>query len=215
MSIGRHARQRANGYEFRLARPSDADGILAIYAPFVESTSVSFEMAVPSHDEMVRRIKRIMRRWPWVVADYEGVLAGYVYASLHRERAGYQWSVDTSVYVHTDFRRLGLGKALYLSLFELLIKQGYFGAFAGIALPNQGSVALHRSVGFRKVGVYQQVGFKMGHWRDVSWWQRELQPRNGIPHAPKSLSWLRRQPDLAKTFDRFATKAKLPVLVEP
>ncbi len=204
----RETQHRADRYIFRLARPSDADGILAIYAPFVEGTSVSFEMSVPTHVEMVRRIKRILRRWPWVVAELDGEIAGYVYASLHRERAGYQWSVDTSVYVHPNHRRIGLGKALYRCLFDLLVMQGYFGAFAGIALPNAGSVALHRSVGFRKVGVYNQVGFKLGAWRNVSWWQRELQPRERIPETPKSLSWLRRQPDTALTFDRHAKRIK-------
>jgi phosphinothricin acetyltransferase len=114
-------------------------------------------------------------------------MAGYAYAGRHSARAAYQWSVDTSVYIHADFRRCGVGRGLYKSLFEILIAQGYCNAYAGITLPNAGSVGLHESVGFQPVGVYRSVGFKMGAWHDVGWWQLELQPRMPQPREPVSI----------------------------
>jgi phosphinothricin acetyltransferase len=100
---------------------------------------------------------------------------GYVYASRHRVRAAYQWSVDTTAYIRADRRGKGIGKALYSRLFEELRQLGYFQAFAGIALPNRASVALHESVGFAHLGTYRRVGFKFGQWHDVGWWQASLQ----------------------------------------
>ena len=117
-----------------------------------------------------------------VSEDDEGRVDGYVYASRHRERAAYQWSVDVTAYVRDDRRGQGIGKRLYARLFEELARLGYFQAFAGIALPNAASVALHESVGFEPVGVYRKVGYKLGAWHDVGWWQRALQP------APASAS---------------------------
>ena len=163
--------------QIRGARPDDADAIQAIYAPVVRDTAISFELEPPTVEEMRGRIlSTITAHLPWLVcAEEAGAVIGYVYASKHRERAAYQWSVDVTVYVHAQHRGRGIGKALYGRLFELLIDAGYCQAFAGIALPNAESVALHESLGFSPIGVYQNVGFKHGAWRDVGWWQKELQ----------------------------------------
>ncbi|HEY4082487.1 MAG TPA: arsinothricin resistance N-acetyltransferase ArsN1 family B [Burkholderiaceae bacterium] len=161
----------------RLATAADAEAVAAIYAPIVENTTISFELEPPSVAEMRARIEKTLPTLPWLVAeDAQGRVAGYVYASKHRERPAYQWSVDTSAYVREDMRGRGVGRRLYERLFAMLAQQGYFQAFAGIALPNLGSVALHESVGFKSLGVYRNVGFKNGQWHDVGWWQRELQP---------------------------------------
>ena len=107
---------------------------------------------------------------------------------FHRVRAAYQWSVDASAYVHPDFRRRGIGRALYVSLFEILRAQGYFNAYAGITLPNEESVGLHEALGFRAVVVYHSVGYKLGAWHDVGWWQLAIQPAVVRPEAPLSLA---------------------------
>ena len=167
----------------RLARPEDAAAVAAIYAPIVAMTAISFELEPPSVDEMRRRIEATLKVLPWLVhLDETGQVNGYAYASKHRERAAYQWSVDVTVYVRDDSRGQGVGKALYQVLFERLAAQGFFQAFAGIALPNSVSIALHEAMGFKPIGVYRNVGFKLGQWRDVSWWQKELRaPSDPVP----------------------------------
>jgi phosphinothricin acetyltransferase len=173
----------------RTARLDDAAAIHAIYAPLVASTVISFELDVPTIDEMRRRIATTLERLPWLVSEDEaGALDGYVYASPHRERAAYRWSVDVTAYVRADRRGCGVGKRLYPCLFDALARLGYHQAFAGIALPNAASVALHEAVGFVPLGIYRDVGYKLGAWHDVGWWQRALQastpPVEPIPFQP-------------------------------
>jgi phosphinothricin acetyltransferase len=107
---------------------------------------------------MARRIDFTLERMPWLVYDYGGEVLGYVYASRHRERGAYRWSVDVTAYVDPRMHRSGIGRALYTSLFALLNLQGYCRAYAGITLPNQASVGLHEALGFTPVGVYRSVG---------------------------------------------------------
>ena len=161
----------------RMATPADAEDIVRIYAPIVADTTISFELDVPTVDEMRHRIVRTLERFPWLVSeDADGRVDGYVYAGPHRERAAYRWSVDVTAYLRDDARGRGIGKGLYTALFEELPTLGYFQAFAGIALPNAASIALHESVGFTPLGIYRNVGYKLGAWHDVGWWQRSLQP---------------------------------------
>jgi L-amino acid N-acyltransferase YncA len=168
--------------KIRAAISSDAEAIAAIYAPIVRDTFISFELDPPSVEEMRSRISTTTRRFPWLVCvDDSNAVTGYVYASAHRSRAAYQWSVDTTAYVRADRRGQGIGRALYTALFDELAALGYFQAFAGIALPNDASVALHEAVGFERIGVYRNVGYKCGAWRDVGWWQRSLRPLETPP----------------------------------
>jgi len=172
--------------QIRPARPDeDAEAVAAIYRPVVEGTRTSFEEAAPTPDEMARRMTHTLQSLPWLVAeDTQGVLRGYVYASPYAERASYRWSVTTTVYVHADARRLGVGRQLYRALFEALVPLGYRQAYAGITLPNDASVGLHEALGFVPVGVYRDVGFKLGAWADVGWWQRPLRPGDATPPGP-------------------------------
>ena len=172
----------------RLADEADAPTIRAIYAPIVENTVVSFEDEPPSEAEMADRIADTLARYPWLVCEERGDVLGYAYAGQHRERGAYRWSVDVSAYVAEDHRRKGVATGLYESLFEILRLQGFHNAYAGIALPNPASVALHESFGFEQVGVYESVGYKHGAWRDVGWWQLELQDRPDDPEKPRTLS---------------------------
>jgi L-amino acid N-acyltransferase YncA len=174
--------------QIRVARDADAAAIAAIYRPIVESTTISFETVAPDADEMLRRLADTLPAYPWLVCDVGGQVAGYAYASKHRVRAAYQWSVDTSVYIDGEHRRLGIGRGLYQSLFAILAAQGYVNAFAGIALPNAESVGLHEAVGFEPLGVYRRVGYKFGAWRDVGWWQLALKAHEASPDAPIDLS---------------------------
>lgn len=171
----------------RLALAEDAPAIRAIYAPIVRETAISFETEAPSAEEMAMRIEKTMPAWPWLVDTRDGAIRGYVYASQHRTRAAYRWGVDVTAYVAEDSRGQGVGKRLYQVLFELLRAQGYARAYAGITLPNAGSVALHESVGFRPVGVYDKVGYKLGAWHDVGWWQLDLGTPPGTPPEPLPL----------------------------
>lgn len=142
-----------------------------IYAPIVENTVISFEGEPPTVDEMVHRIGAAHA---FLVAERGGRVVGYAYAGPHRTRAAYRTSVDVSVYIDEGARRSGVGAALYGVLLPQIKQQGYHAAFAGIALPNPSSIALHESVGFSPVGVYRDVGFKFGKFHDVGWWQRIL-----------------------------------------
>lgn len=173
----------------RDATEADAAGIQAIYAPVVRETIISFETDEPTASEMARRIRTITAHHPWLVAvDPAGgdLVAGYAYATKHRERAAYAWSVDVSVYVAASHRSRGVGKNLYHALFRRLADLGYVNAFAGVALPNHASIALHTSVGFEPVGIYRHVGFKFGAWHDAAWFQRLLRPLPASPPPPLS-----------------------------
>jgi phosphinothricin acetyltransferase len=168
----------------RLARPGDSESLARIYAPNVSGCAISFEQDPPSAAEMRARLRATLPVTPWLVCERAGEVVAYAYASRHRERAAYRWSLDASAYVAPSERRCGLARALYTSLFALVRLQGYYAVHAGITLPNEPSVGLHQALGFAPVGVYRAVGFKLGAWRDVGWWQLELEARVGVPSEP-------------------------------
>ncbi|HVR29136.1 MAG TPA: arsinothricin resistance N-acetyltransferase ArsN1 family B [Thermoanaerobaculia bacterium] len=172
----------------RLATPDDAPGVLAIYEPVVVETATSFEEVAPTLEEMAKRIADTLETYPWLICDCDGAVAGYAYATRFRARAAYRWAVETSVYIHPDYQRVGVGRALYRSLFALLALQGYVTAYAGIAVPNYGSTGLHEAVGFEPIGVYWNVGYKLGAWRNVGWWGRELRELPARPEEPLPLA---------------------------
>jgi phosphinothricin acetyltransferase len=187
----------------RLAAEADADAIRRIYAPIVEETAVSFEDAAPTEARLADRIASTLERYPWLVCETDGnederEVVGYAYASSHRDRGAYRWSVDVSVYVDPDYRRRGVARGLYTSLFALLELQGFVSAYAGIALSNPASTALHESMGFEPVGTYWNVGYKGGEWRDVQWYGLSLrdppanpEPPTWLPSARESPKWER------------------------
>jgi L-amino acid N-acyltransferase YncA len=180
-------RPRGGGPAIRLARAGDAEGVQAIYAPIVRDTAISFEVDPPGVAEMRRRITDTLAALPWLVSERDGELLGYAYAAAHRTRAAYRWSVDVSVYVAGHARRSGVGRGLYVPLLALLAAQGFTSAHAGITLPNPASVRLHQALGFAPVGVYRAVGFKLGSWHDVGWWQRRLREPAVPPPPPAAL----------------------------
>ena len=157
----------------RPAGDADIGQIRAIYDSIVTETTISFEETTPSRDELAGRM-RSRPRFPWLVAESEGVVIGYAYASRHRERSAYRWSADCSVYVGEGHRGKGVGGLLVERLIAELRDLGSISLFAGIALPNAPSVRLHERLGFRPVGVFRNVGFKHGSWHDVGWWSLRL-----------------------------------------
>ncbi|HWK99458.1 MAG TPA: arsinothricin resistance N-acetyltransferase ArsN1 family B [Parapedobacter sp.] len=181
--------------QIRLVREEDAEALAAIYAPFVEQTAISFETVPPGRDEMLRRIVETTAIYPWLVCALEGKVVGYAYATQHRVRAAYRWSVDTSAYVGAAHHRRGIGRGLYASLFAVLHAQGFFNAYAGITLPNAASVGLHEAVGFKNLGIYKKTGYKLGTWHDVGWWQLALQAHAGSPAEPLALSTVMASPN--------------------
>lgn len=171
--------------EIREARPEDAPAIQAIYAPVVTGTAISFEEVPPTVEEMRQRIVTTLLTYPYLVAVRDGHLVGYAYASQHRARAAYRWAVDVTVYVAESERRTGVGRSLYAELLPILARQGFNAAYAGIALPNAGSVGLHERLGFRHIGTFPQVGFKLGRWHDVGYWRLELGTQSNSPSEPR------------------------------
>lgn len=168
----------------RTARDSDATSILEIYAPYIENTSYTFETELPTVESFRQRINTYLQSCPWLVCEIDGVIAGYAYGSKHRERIAYQWSVECSVYVHDDFQRVGVAKALYSALIEILKLQGFRNLYAVINLPNERSVAFHESLGFQYFAVYNSVGYKLGKWKNVGWWQLQLNEYSMEPLPP-------------------------------
>ena len=127
-------------------------------------------------------------RLPWLVAERDGLVLGYAYASRHRARAGYRWSAECSVFVDPAYQSQGIGRLLYGALIDEVTGLGYRALFAGIALPNPASVRLHEAMGFEPIGVFPAVGYKLGAWRDVGWWRRELAELPSPPPEPRE--WL-------------------------
>lgn len=169
----------------------DAAAIAEIYTPFVVTTHVSFEEIAPSAERVRETLEdHRVARYPWIVYERDGRVAGYAYASPHRSRAAYRWSVDTSIYVAATQRGRAVGTRTYRALLALLREQRYCMAYAGIALPNEASIALHRRVGFTSVGRYRDVGFKAGAWHDTAWFERPLHPALVPPPEPRSLDEL-------------------------
>jgi phosphinothricin acetyltransferase len=169
----------------------DADQIVAIYAPYVRDSAISFELVPPTVEEMRQRIRTLRATHPWLVCADGPAILGYTYAGRYRERPAYQWSVETTVYVRRDAHRRGIGRALYTALLAIVTAQGFYTAYALITLPGVGSVALHESMGFDPAGVCRGVGYKLGAWRDVGTWELVLRARPASPVAPRAIDDVR------------------------
>lgn len=168
---------------FRIATPDDAEVLHAIYEPYV-STSVTFECTVPSVEEFRHRIETRIAMYPYIVCEEDGVPVGYAYASRMFEREAYAWAVELSVYFATDIRGRGLGRRIYAKLLELLEIQGVRSAHGKVTHPNEKSERLHQALGFDRVGTLRNIGYKLGEWRNVYWYEKELPGRNDADGNP-------------------------------
>jgi phosphinothricin acetyltransferase len=168
----------------RLATSKDAASILDIYAPFILNTAVTFETVLPTVENFEHRIISYQQDWPWLVFEIDEDIAGYAYATKHRERAAYQWCAESSVYVHESFQQKGIAKALYNALFSILKYQGCRNVYAGITLPNAKSISFHEKFGFTKIADYKNIGYKSGAWHTVGWWELHLNLHSDSPALP-------------------------------
>jgi len=155
----------------RTCQPADAARICEIYNHYVRETVVSFEETPVSEDDMAARIERIVERFPWLVWEEGGTVAGYAYAGPWHARSAYRYTVESTIYLAPDRVRRGVGGRLYEALIRDLESRGLRCVIAGIALPNPASVALHEKLGFVKVGQLDDVGFKHERWIDVGYWE--------------------------------------------
>lgn len=168
----------------KLATPADSGPMLEIYTPYVLKTPVTFEIDVPTPAQFSERILKISATYPWVACEIDGRMAGYAYAAQHHERAAYQWSVNLSVYIEDRYQRKGLGRVLYSTLFDILGHLGYYTGLACITSPNPQSEKFHEAFGFKPVGIYHNVGFKLGEWHDVIWYELPLREPSKNPSRP-------------------------------
>ena len=168
----------------RVAITDDAAGMLEIYAPFILNSGITQETEVPSVEDFQIRVISNLEERPWLVCEINNEIAGYAYAGKHRDRKGYQWCTEPSVYISDKYYGLGIANALYTALFDILKIQGYVNAYAVITLPNDRSIAFHKKFGFEYLTTYKKIGYKLGQWHDVGWMQYEVNPHKENPGDP-------------------------------
>ncbi len=179
----------SNKLFLRLAKPEDAEVISLIYKPYVENTAVSFEYTPPDKDEFIKRIEEKIKEYPFIVAEYNGKVAGYCYASQFMPRPAYKHSVETTVYIKDGFNGNGIGRSLYLALEKLLSLQNVISLNACIAcadIPdetlNNNSMMFHSKMGYRYVGRFNASGYKFGRFYDMIWMEKLIiEPKAPVP----------------------------------
>ena len=159
----------------QLIKEEDVAEVLEIYTPYVRNTAITFEYEVPSLEKFSERVHHYTEQYPWIVAKDHGMIAGYAYASVYREREAYQWGCELSVYVRSEFQGIDLGRTLYSALLDLLTLQGYYTVYGVVTLPNEASMALHKQLGFIIEGIQKNSGYKLGEWHDTAILSRSLQ----------------------------------------
>lgn len=165
----------------RLARESDAEELLEIYRPYVETTSITFETEVPTVEEFAGRIRDTLTKFPYLVIEEDGAILGYAYAHPFHQRAAYGWTVESSVYVRQNVRHGHVGSLLYQALMERLERQGIRNVCAVVTVPNEPSMAFHARMGFTSAGILPNFGYKMDEWHGVEYLYRQLGPTGELP----------------------------------
>ena len=155
-----------------------------MYAPYVLGASSTFEYDVPSAEEFTARIEKISAQYPYLVCEVDGQIVGYAYGSTHRERAGYRWCAEATVYLNEAYYRRGIARVLYTALFTLMKEQGYHSIYVSILSTNESSVAFHRSMGFEDIGTFRNIGYKLGEWHSNIWMQLFLNEHHTEPALP-------------------------------
>lgn len=163
----------------RVATPQDAEALLAVYAPYVTDTAITFEYEVPSLTEFRERIRHTLERYPYLVMEQDGEILGYAYAGPFKERAAYDWAVETTIYVKQGMKKQGIGRKLYQALEDILIRQNILNLNACIGYPTvedeyltRNSMEFHQHLGYRLVGQFYQCGYKFGRWYDMVWMEK-------------------------------------------
>lgn len=158
----------------RIARESDIPEILAIYAPYVENTTYTFEYTVPTFAEFTQRFRDITAQFPWLVWEDEGQILGYAYGSAPFQRAAYRWCAEVSIYLAPKAQRKGIGTMLYRVLEEVLRQQGYRVIYSIITSSNAGSLDFHKAMGYRLLAEFPNCGLKFGAWLGITWMEKQL-----------------------------------------
>ena len=179
--------------KIRSAVPDDAVRLLEIYAYYVKNTAITFEYDVPSQDEFRARIEKTLSKYPYLIAEEDGVILGYAYAGVFKDRAAYSHSCEASIYIEHDARRQGCGRSLYEALEEELKKRDIINVYACIADPivedeylTKNSEGFHRHLGFEKVGVFHKCGYKFGRWYNMIWMEKLIGPHKCAADAALS-----------------------------
>lgn len=183
------------GITIRTAVLQDAEALLEIYAPYVKNTAITFEYDVPTVEEFAGRMSNVLRRYPYLVGEVDGEPAGYAYAGPFKERAAYDWAVETTVYVKEDMKKHGIGRALYEALEKTLAAQGILNLNACIAFPEKedeylttDSVKFHKKMGFKEVGRFHKCGCKFGRWYDMVWMEKHIGTHEENPAEVRSFA---------------------------
>jgi phosphinothricin acetyltransferase len=184
-------------YTIRLATPADAAGMLDIYKYYVENTAYTFEYDVPSVEEFKSRIQAVIPHFPWLVCELDGQIAGYAYAHKHRDRSAYQWSPESTIYLDHNYHGKGLARVLYETLFAILKLQGFFNVYAGVSSTNENSTAFHKALGFEEIGLFRNIGYKLGEWHSNMWYQLHLAKHVSEPATPELFGTMKRSPEIA------------------
>ncbi|ELY79217.1 GNAT family N-acetyltransferase [Natrinema gari] len=179
----------------RVATREDAAAVRDIYAPFCESTAITFEETTPSETELADRIASTLERHPWLVCEVDDDIVGYAYAGPLRKRRAYEWVVELSVYVADSARRMGVGRALYESLFAVLERQGIRDGYAVTTVPNPETERFHERMGFERLVDFPAIGYTQAEWQDVAWWQRALAEKTDSPERPRPFPAVRADDD--------------------
>ena len=172
----------------RFGKMEDVPQILAIYAPYVEETAVSFEYTVPTVEAFAARFQAITAQYPWLVWEEDGAVLGYAYGSAPFERAAFSWCAESSIYLRRDCRGRGIGKKLQLALEELLKMQGYQLLYALVTTDNPASVAFHKALGFTHLAAFPGCGWKLDAWHGLVWLEKRLNPVQNVCNFPAPLS---------------------------
>ena len=184
----------------RFAAPADAEALVAIYAPYILKTAITYEYEIPSAEEYARRIETYSRKYPYLVAELDGIPVGYAYACPLGSRPAFDWAVETAIYIREDCKGLGIGKALYEKLEAILKAMGIRTMTAAVASVSHddpyltgASIAFHLRMGFAPVGTFHHAGCKFGRWYDLTWLDKAIGAYEGDPEHPKSIADVRKQ----------------------
>lgn len=173
--------QRMDDLKIRIAAAQDAEGLLGIYAPYVEKTAITFEYEVPTVEEFAGRICRTLENYPYLVAEIGGKIVGYVYAGAFKGRPAYDWAVETTIYVDRNRKKMNIGRGLYEALEQVLKAQNILNLNACIACPveedeylTKDSIKFHEHLGYRLVGEFRQCGYKFDRWYNMVWMEKHI-----------------------------------------
>jgi len=191
-------------FKIRLAEDKDHAGMLAVYKPSVINTAITFEYDVPPLNEYAERIAKIASHYPCLVCETkDGEIAGYAYGSVHRLKTAYQWSAESTIYVADKFHGKGVARVLYHALLSVLELQGFVNVYAAVTAPNAKSERFHLAMGFAEIGVFEKIGFKLGKWHDLKFFEMYLTEHPANPAPPVSIGTIKH----TKTFQEIISRA--------